>query len=334
MKRMGTAVSLYSSIPHNKAMLAVKYHLDKYSGYFERVRDFILEAIWYLLTQNYFAFNVVYYLQSRGTAMGAHFTPMYANLFLGWWEEIHVLGGHNPNLEHIVMYCQFINDLLFVWKGTEECYSEFIPSLENVELNLKYTSCFSTDNIIYLDLSDLYQGWENSHNCAYQAMLRDKFLEKVYDMNTLQDTFKSALLADKERLIKSNEEHKRDREHTSTQPVTLRMKYSNQFGQIKAIVNKNLPVLYDGHRFINFACTPLQLNWCITCSVIQVRDSFECSATHEKYRVNEFINCNTKSVVYLLTWGACYKQYVGCTIRPLKERMREHINSNKSVILR
>ncbi|OCT78327.1 hypothetical protein XELAEV_18029436mg [Xenopus laevis] len=46
--------------------------------------------------------------------------------------------------------------------------------------------------------------------------------------------------------------------------------------------------------------------------------------------IDEFINCNTKSVVYLLTCKVCYKQYVGCTVRPMKERIREHINTIRS----
>lgn len=145
-------LSLYSSIPHSKGMTAVKYHLDKYSGFSEGVKDFVLEAIWYLLTHNYFLFNGVFYLQTRGTAMGARFEPTYANLYLGWWEESHVLGGDAPNLEHIVMYRRFIDDLLFVWKGTEEGFREFVKVLENVELNLKFTSSFNTNRIVYLDL--------------------------------------------------------------------------------------------------------------------------------------------------------------------------------------
>ncbi|KAE8635482.1 hypothetical protein XENTR_v10002637 [Xenopus tropicalis] len=38
-----------------------------------------------------------------------------------------------------------------------------------------------------------------------------------------------------------------------------------------------------------------------------------------------YANCNTRFVAYLLTWSVCNIQYLGCTIRPLKCRMWEHI---------
>ncbi|OCU01009.1 hypothetical protein XELAEV_18006790mg [Xenopus laevis] len=43
-----------------------------------------------------------------------------------------------------------------------------------------------------------------------------------------------------------------------------------------------------------------------------------------------YINCNTKSVVYLLACISCCKQYVGCAIQVYKKRIREHLNSIKS----
>ncbi|OCT66182.1 hypothetical protein XELAEV_18042439mg [Xenopus laevis] len=53
---------------------------------------------------------------------------------------------------------------------------------------------------------------------------------------------------------------------------------------------------------------------------------FRCGSTRRDIR--SYINCNTKSMTYCLK---CYKQYVGCTIRNLKNRIREHLNIIKSV---
>lgn len=61
-----------------------------------------------------------------------------------WWEETHVLGVDVPGLEHVVMYHQYIDDL-FVWADTGEQFERFIKSLEDVELNLRFTSCFDAN---------------------------------------------------------------------------------------------------------------------------------------------------------------------------------------------
>lgn len=54
--------------------------------------------------------------------------------------------------------------------------------------------------------------------------------------------------------------------------------------------------------------------------------------TARKYTINTFINCNTKFVVYYILY-VCKQIYVGSTIRPVKEKIQEHIrairNANK-----
>ncbi|OCT78335.1 hypothetical protein XELAEV_18029444mg [Xenopus laevis] len=57
---------------------------------------------------------------------------------------------------------------------------------------------------------------------------------------------------------------------------------------------------------------------------------FECSVTHETFQIRSYINCNTSGVVYLITCKKCRVQYVGCTMRSLKSRIREHLNTIRS----
>ncbi|OCT65844.1 hypothetical protein XELAEV_18042094mg [Xenopus laevis] len=53
-------------------------------------------------------------------------------------------------------------------------------------------------------------------------------------------------------------------------------------------------------------------NRCITCKVVKVTNTFRCSVTHETFQIRN------------------YKQYVGCTFRNLKNRVREHLNDIRS----
>ena len=51
-------------------------------------KEFILEGIEIILNNNTFRFNGKHYHQTKGTAMGTKFAPVYATLVIGYLEEI------------------------------------------------------------------------------------------------------------------------------------------------------------------------------------------------------------------------------------------------------
>ena len=51
-------------------------------------KSFILEAIQLILENNTFSFNDQYYRQTKGTAMGTKFAPVYSTLIIGYLEEL------------------------------------------------------------------------------------------------------------------------------------------------------------------------------------------------------------------------------------------------------
>ncbi|OCT88119.1 hypothetical protein XELAEV_18016748mg [Xenopus laevis] len=69
-------VSSYSSIPHDKGICAIQYHLTKFSDYSRELIHFMLDAVRFLLEHNYFIFDANFYLQKRGTTMG--FTSQFS----------------------------------------------------------------------------------------------------------------------------------------------------------------------------------------------------------------------------------------------------------------
>ena len=81
--------SLYTSIPTDLGIEALDYWLTKLSslvpGRF--TKQFILEAVQFILENNYFQFNSAVWHQLSGTAMGKSFAPPYACLTLGYLEE-------------------------------------------------------------------------------------------------------------------------------------------------------------------------------------------------------------------------------------------------------
>jgi len=75
-------VSLYSNIPHDLGIEAIKYWLDKYPTLNQDrfTKDFIIESIKIILHNNYFEFGDDNYKQIKGTAMGTKMAPTYATL--------------------------------------------------------------------------------------------------------------------------------------------------------------------------------------------------------------------------------------------------------------
>ncbi|OCT86458.1 hypothetical protein XELAEV_18020141mg [Xenopus laevis] len=147
-----------------------------------------------------------------------------------------------------------------------------------------------------------------------------------------------------------------------TKKIVRSMRYCAQFNKIKSLLNKHLPILYGDPTFKQLLEPGIQVvarrapmlgmtlapkrkssTWlvspgmficrskrCVTCSVVQISNTFTCSVTKETHQIRSYINCNTNSVVYLISCLKCHKQYVGCTMRNLKNRIREHLNSLNS----
>ncbi|CAG2236124.1 unnamed protein product [Mytilus edulis] len=81
--------SLYTNIPHDLGLTAVKYWIeekrDEIDSRFET--NFILEATKIVLEENTFYFDGNKYRQIKGTAMGTKVAPTYANLVMGYLEQ-------------------------------------------------------------------------------------------------------------------------------------------------------------------------------------------------------------------------------------------------------
>lgn len=78
----GDVTALYTCIPHNKAWIALSFHLRKYSNYSCELREFILMVTTFLLSHNSFTYNGDYVLWICGCPMGACFSPSLANLYM------------------------------------------------------------------------------------------------------------------------------------------------------------------------------------------------------------------------------------------------------------
>ena len=145
--------------------------------------------------------------------------------------------------------------------------------------------------------------------------------------------------------------------------------FSLEFQKIKNIVAKYLPILYNdpayntilsrGFKAVSrraptlgrslspslFTSKTIHHNWlsfkgtfkcgiksCIYCGFIKTGPNVTSCSNGREFEIKSFINCNTKHTVYVISCTACNIQYVGRTIRRLRDRLRDHlydISTNK-----
>ncbi|CAH2329718.1 Hypothetical predicted protein, partial [Pelobates cultripes] len=163
-------------------------------------RDFILEGIRIILTNNFFWFQGTFYLQIRGTAMGTKFAPSYANLFMAYWEETHVFSEH-PWVSNLVSYRRYIDDIFFIWNGSCYLLEMFLAFLSSNEwgitfkflLKTKKKSCHHKpwlENAPKGQFLRIRRNCTNEQDFIIQAnIIKKQFLEKGYEETKLTKDF-------------------------------------------------------------------------------------------------------------------------------------------------
>ena len=129
--------SLYTNLNINKAVNLIKNHNNSLS---------ILAKL--IMINNYFEYNENIYHQLDGIAMGTNAAVSIANLYLAILiDEILI---KNPNISY---YCRYIDDIGFIFTGTETELLTLINSTQNLEDDIKFTYVYSKTNLDILDLT-------------------------------------------------------------------------------------------------------------------------------------------------------------------------------------
>lgn len=168
--------SLYLNIPHDSGIAAVRHFLSTDEAMPESQKYFILEGIRYILKHNTFEFNDQVFIQTRGTVMGSRFAPSFANLYVGLFESLFILNDHRWT-NNIVQYRRYIDDLLFIWKGTKEEFSLFNDYLNDNNWGLVLSGSISHSHIDYLDITLFNEGKKICTKNFFKKVDSNNFLE-------------------------------------------------------------------------------------------------------------------------------------------------------------
>ena len=138
--------SLYTNIPNKEGIQAIQSFLSNSDKSY--LKPVISAFLGLILTLNNFTFNGTNYLQVNGVSMGTKCAPSYANLFMGQFEIQHIL----PRIrEKALIYTRYIDDIFFIWTGSEPELINIFQELNNIHPTIKFDTNYSTAKINFLD---------------------------------------------------------------------------------------------------------------------------------------------------------------------------------------
>ncbi|KAJ1186984.1 hypothetical protein NDU88_003763 [Pleurodeles waltl] len=142
--------SLYTNIPQQEAIDVVALYLNRRGD--DPALSFILKCLETVLFNNYFDFNGKMYHQIKGVSMGAACAPSVANLYVGAFEDKFIYNEMAPFYENVQAWSRFIDDVFFIWKGSEDQLLEFYSWLNLCDTNLRFTIKYDHHLVEFLDV--------------------------------------------------------------------------------------------------------------------------------------------------------------------------------------
>lgn len=320
--------ALYTNIPHEKGIEAVKNILKKYPEV-GRPDSYILELLKLQLEGNDFEFNGDFYLQTWGTSMGKRFSPSYANIFLAQEEE--------KALEKCPLkpmsYLRFLDDIFIIWQHPIDKFQDFLTIFNNIHETLKFEATMHPDSIDFLDVT-IFKG-PCFHTTGY---LDTRMFFKKTDTHELlhtnsyhpKHTFKSIVHSQLLRYDRICNNFKDFLEARNTlysslknrgyHPTFLRNCYRN-FKKRHILKNRNL--------YISTKCKEKNCN---------LPDEYH---KNESYVFNQplqqNLHCNMDNLLYAITFNKCNEIFFTYTKanfhstwkRDLQNRLNEHLLTSK-----
>jgi len=142
----GDVSSLYTNMNIDRILKVTEAALRKHP-HCRRPDKHLLELLEITLKNNDFAFNGEYFLQICGTAMGKTYAPGLADLYL---EDFDDKATHGFRIKPL-HYFRYLDDIYFVWTGTEADLKEFECYLNSLIDGIKITLNFSSEKVDFLD---------------------------------------------------------------------------------------------------------------------------------------------------------------------------------------
>lgn len=176
-------VSLYSNISHELGYKAINYWLENHYKQTNRLpSSLIMEGCKLILENNSFEFNGSNYLQISGTAMGTKFAPNYANLVLGYLENIlyhKILNSFGESIANKIKnnYMRYLDDVFMVWDERDGNVYTILDLMNELDPKINFTCDKIGDTVTFLDIKIMKQTNSVITDIHYKATDTKQYLE-------------------------------------------------------------------------------------------------------------------------------------------------------------
>jgi hypothetical protein len=301
----GDVTALYTNMDIQRTLEVTRDALRQHPDA-NRPDDYILRLLDITLNNNDFEFNGEYFLQICGTAMGKSYAPGLADLYMEKFDKKATAG----NVVNQHLYHRFLDDIFFVWTGSEQQLIEYQTFINGIIPGITVTLNWSRDRVDFLDTT-IYKQYGSEY---------DVLLTKVHFKPT-----------DTHQLLHRGSFHPR---HTTKGILKSQLIYTVGRNLARTLVSSKLrPITNscsstDTRKPANlpngcFRCTS---NHCRVCNYITAGTTFRSSHNNRSYSVEGHITCKTSNIIYLVTCRNCQQQYVGQTSRTLADRANDHLS--------
>ena len=321
--------SLYTVIPNNEGLLALKYFFDQRTVK-EPSTDTLLRLAELVLTLNCFTFSGEIFKQINGVAMGTKMGPNYANLFVGYVEEqiFNQFDGPKPEL-----FGRYIDDCLGATSCTKEELERFIGFVNSFH---PYSQFLRLRRLCSED-SDFNSKCDEMSNFFSERGYPDSILSKA--LNRVQNvkresalepsasdneeripftlTFHPNNLADRNVVLRNFKILQSDPETAPIFPNPPLVSFKRNRNLRNSLVRSSLPSNLEPGTF---NCSR---KVCNTCPFINSKTHIR--GPNGSYQVNDHFDCTTSNIIYCITCTLCNKLYIGESGRKLGDRFREHL---------
>ena len=158
----GDVSALYTNMHIDRSINCVRKALEANQNP-DRPDQHIIELLNITMRTNDFEFNGEYFLQKLGTAMGKRYAPSLANIYMIDFDEAAMNGFRiKPKL-----YFRYLDDIFFIWEGTEEQLKEYEEFLNTILPDIKITLEYNKNSNSFLDTTIYKQ--QESEQCTLQT---------------------------------------------------------------------------------------------------------------------------------------------------------------------
>ena len=157
--------SLYTVIPHNSGLEALKCFLDKHPV-LDPPTATLTRLVELVLTLNAFSFNNEFYHQVGGVAMGSKMGPNYACRFVGYVEE---QIGQQYTSTVPQLHKRYIDEVIGIACCSRVELEEYIAFVSNFHPALQFTHTISETELPFLDINLRISGDRIRTSIHYKA---------------------------------------------------------------------------------------------------------------------------------------------------------------------